>query len=166
MKNRLLNIIIALALIPAWAAAEPAQTAPVVTGLELVQAARKEIRELDVADTRQWLAEGETVILDVREPNEYAQGFIPGAVNIPRGMLEFRISAIPQMRSTDARVLVYCRSGHRGALAAQTLKRMGYTNVVSLKPGIDAWTASGWPIEHPKSEAAGTQPCAKPGGAC
>jgi rhodanese-related sulfurtransferase len=166
MTNLVLNLAIAVALIPVWVGAEPAQTAPVISGLELAREARKEVREMDVADARKWMTESDTLILDVREADEYAQGYIPGAVNIPRGMLEFRVGAIPQMRSTDAKVLVYCRSGQRGALAAQTLKRMGYTNVVSLKPGIEAWTASGWPVEHPKTEMAGKPPCDKPDGKC
>lgn len=111
-----------------------------VTAQMLVQAAKQEIREVDLENAGDLLQPANALILDVREPEEYQRGAIPGAINIPRGLLEFRIGSLPQDPSTAT--LVYCQSGGRAALAAQTLQRMGYINVVSLAGGYAAWEAA------------------------
>jgi rhodanese-related sulfurtransferase len=111
--------------------------------------------QIDVVSPRDAAAErerGDVVFLDVREPVEW-EHHIPGAVQIPRGLLEFAADpASPRHHEAlrpDARVVVYCRSGVRAALAALTLTTMGYENVVNLEGGITAWQAAGLPTaEH------------------
>lgn len=94
-----------------------------------------------------------TVIIDVREPAEFAAGHLPGAKNLPRGLLEFRIASVDGLEgmSEDQRlqqpIAVYCRSGARAALAADTLQKMGYTNVRSIEGGFKAWQAQDLPVE-------------------
>jgi rhodanese-related sulfurtransferase len=95
---------------------------------------------------------GEVVFLDVREPVEW-EHHIPGAVQVPRGLLEFAADpASPRHHEAlqpDARVVVYCRSGVRAALAAFTLTTMGYENVRNLEGGFAAWQAADLPAtEH------------------
>ena len=109
---------------------------------ELIQQARAEIREIGVAEASGFMEQGPTVI-DVREPNEYVVGFVPDAINIPRGILEFKLDSFPQLADREKPVLVYCKSGGRSALAAQTLQRLGFSNVASLAGGFDGWIAAG-----------------------
>ena len=98
----------------------------------------------------------ETLIIDIREPEEFARGYIPGAVLSPRGLLEFEIHGLVQRTATDPNVapedrdiVLYCGTGGRSALAADTLDKMGYRNVRSMDGGIVAWAALQLPIEVP-----------------
>lgn len=114
---------------------------------QLVEAVKKEITEISV-DNFKKMYEGEDyfVLIDVRNTEEYDGGYIPGAANIDRGVLEFNIAKaeiwdelglyIPE--KTD-RIVLYCRSGNRSALAAKALKELGYGNVISLQGGWKAW---------------------------
>lgn len=119
----------------------------------LIAAARSRIREVAPAEAAAWLA-GEGGLIDVREPGEYAAGHLPGAVNLPRGVLEFQIHAHPAMAcaSSDALarparpLLLYCLSGGRSALAADSLRQLGLPDVRSLAGGLDAWRNAGLPI--------------------
>jgi rhodanese-related sulfurtransferase len=87
-------------------------------------------------------APDQTVLIDVREQNEYVQGFIPGAHWIPRGFLEIRVEdAVP---NRDTPVVLYCAGGTRSALAARSLRELGYTNVKSMAGGFGAWKRSGY----------------------
>jgi sulfur dioxygenase len=117
-----------------------------MTVQDLVQEARKHIREIDPDSAEQHLGEPRTVVIDVREPAELEAGCLPGAIPIPRGLLEFRISR--ELADPSVPVLVYCRSGARSALAAETLQRMGYTNVSSITGGFEAWVAGGKPLDE------------------
>ncbi len=120
---------------------------------ELIAAARSRIREVAPAEAAAWLA-GEGVLVDVREPGEYAAGHLPGAVNLPRGVLEFQIHAHPAMACTTSDalarparpLLLYCLSGGRSALAADSLRQLGFADVRSLAGGLDAWRNAGLPI--------------------
>lgn len=88
-------------------------------------------------------------LIDVREKNEYDDGYIPGATHIPRGFLESRIEeAVPDK---NAPVLLYCAGGTRSALAAQTLQEMGYTDVVSMAGGFGAWKNAGLRFQKPQT---------------
>lgn len=116
-----------------------------ITGMDLVAAAKAEITEVAVADAAA-LIEAGAFVLDVREPGEYDQGHLDGAVNIPRGLLEFRITESEDLTGRDAPIVLYCRTGGRGALAAQTLQDMGYSNVVSIAGGYSAWQEAGMPV--------------------
>jgi molybdopterin/thiamine biosynthesis adenylyltransferase/rhodanese-related sulfurtransferase len=92
-------------------------------------------------------APDQTVLIDVREQNEYVQGFIPGAHWIPRGFLEIRVEdAVP---NRDTPVVLYCAGGTRSALAARSLRELGYTDVKSMAGGFGAWKRSGYSFETP-----------------
>lgn len=108
---------------------------------DLVRAARAEVRELTPAEARPAL--GRMRLVDVREPEEFRAGALPGAVNVPRGLLEFRLGLVPALADREAEILLYCGSGGRSALAAQTLQRLGYVRVSSLAGGYAAWQAEG-----------------------
>src|SRR4051794_19147211 len=106
----------------------------------MIEEALQTVRPISVRDTKQEIDSGTAaVVLDVREPNEFEQGHLPGAINVPRGMLELRADAespVAHPRLTadpDARLIVYCLKapGARCVLAAETLGRMGYTNVAA-----------------------------------
>lgn len=90
------------------------------------------------------------VLIDVREADEYAAGHVPGAVLIPRGMLEFRLSNTPAMEPRDLHIVLYCKTSGRAALAACALHEMGYLNVRSMAGGFDAWGAAGKPVAKPE----------------
>jgi len=109
---------------------------------------RSRIKETDVAAVRELTERpGQTPIIDVREQDEYVQGYIPGAVWIPRGFLEQKIEdAAPDK---NALVVLYCASGNRSVLAARSLGELGYTNVVSMAGGFTAWKRSGMPWKAP-----------------
>ena len=82
--------------------------------------------------------------------DEFAAGHIPGAVHISRGMLEFRFSAMPALQSRDIRVVLYCKTSGRAALAGVALREMGYLNVLNIAGGFDAWVAAGKPVAKPE----------------
>ncbi len=113
---------------------------------QLVAEARSRIREIGVAELDQHGAP-DTVLIDVREADEFSAGHIPGSLNIPRGVLEAEVSPVPEMGGETAAVLadkqrsicLYCRTGGRSALAADALQNMGFTQVVSLAGGYAAW---------------------------
>lgn len=119
------------------------------TAHDLVAAARVRITECPVAEARSALLSAD-VVLDVREPDEYAAGHLPGAINIPRGLLEFKVSATPALEKRDLAVVVYCKTGGRSALAACSLHDMGYVSVQSIAGGFDAWVAQGGQVVRPE----------------
>lgn len=121
-----------------------------LTPMDLVAAAKAHIREVDQAAGCSLLETA--LVLDVREPAEYAAGCLPGAINIPRGVLEFSIDSHPVFQGRrEAQIMVYCQSGGRSALASETLQKLGYTRVCSLAGGFKAWREAGLPINQPAS---------------
>lgn len=115
---------------------------------ELLAAARDRITEVDVAGAAAAFAEG-AMFLDVREPDEYAQGAVAGSVHIPRGQLELQVEAT--VPDSEQPIVVLCAGGTRSALAAVTLAELGYTNVVSLAGGFNGWKDSGRPWVTPET---------------
>ena len=119
---------------------------------ELVAEAMAQIESVPPQQASVEVAAGKAVFLDVREPVEW-EHHIGGAIQVPRGILEFIADPTspkhhPQL-DPAGRVIVYCRSGHRAALAGVTLKSMGFTNVANLEGGFTAWQAAGLPTaEH------------------
>lgn len=106
------------------------------------------IREIDVSNTHKALSSPAVpVLLDVREQDEYAQGFIPGAVWIPRGFLELRVEESVPDRTKP--VIIYCAGGTRSALAARSLAELGYEDVSSMAGGFAAWKRSALPWKTP-----------------
>lgn len=121
---------------------------------DYIAEAKGQIEEVTLQQANELLASG-IKVLDVREPNEFLTGALPGAINIPRGLLEPAADltfsgAKPELRDHrhDA-WLVVCKSGERAALATQTLQEMGFTQVKNLLGGTDAWQAADLPITVP-----------------
>lgn len=124
------------------------------TALDLVAAAKARIQELSLAEAEIAIAQA-GVLIDVREPDEYRQGRLPGAVNMPRGLLEFQIGAQPALARRDIPIVLYCKTSGRAALAACALQDMGYLNVRSIAGGFDAWAAAGKPVAAPSAPTFG-----------
>ncbi|MBI4550726.1 MAG: molybdopterin-synthase adenylyltransferase MoeB [Candidatus Latescibacteria bacterium] len=117
-----------------------------VTSQELLARTKREIHEMTVAQVREKLEKKEPfVLVDVRELDEYAEGFIDGAIHIPRGFLELRIENAVNDR--DKEIVLYCAGGNRSALAAKSLEEMGYTNVISMAGGMTGWRNAGYPAK-------------------
>ena len=110
-----------------------------ITPQDLVAEAKQHITEVTVTTAKQLLAEGNIVVVDTREESEYAAGHIANALLLPRGVLEFKIGNSPELADKSKAVLIYCRTGGRSALAAQTMQRLGYNNVLSMAGGFEAW---------------------------
>lgn len=125
---------------------------PALTASDLVADARQRIRE--VAPAAFHANAGDTVLIDVREPAEFDTGHLSGAINIPRGVLEFQVDAHPAVaNATDPAlahrerpVVLYCRTGGRAALAADNLQKLGFADVRSIAGGIEAWREAGLPV--------------------
>lgn len=122
---------------------------------DLVAAAKGRIREIDITELESVRARG-AVLIDVREPGEFAEGRIPGAVNIPRGVLEFEVDGHPAVNChkdpalahREQPIVLNCRSGARSALAAAALRDLGFLEPLSLSGGFMAWAAAGKTVER------------------
>jgi rhodanese-related sulfurtransferase len=114
--------------------------------LKLVNEARARVKECTVAQAKIRLDNGEALhFLDVREDHEFSKDHAKGARHLGKGIIERDVETlIPDKEST---VLLYCGGGYRSILAADTLQRMGYTNVVSMDGGIKGWRDAGYPME-------------------
>jgi molybdopterin/thiamine biosynthesis adenylyltransferase/rhodanese-related sulfurtransferase len=113
---------------------------------DLLSAAKSEISEVDTATAAERIAEG-ALVLDVREPDEHAEGAIPGAIHIPRGHLESQVES--RLTDKDAPVVVYCAGGVRSAFAVQTMQQLGYTAAASMEGGFGRWKDEGRPWKQP-----------------
>ena len=118
------------------------------TAHDLVVAARARIQEVAMSDAEQAICAAD-VLVDVREADEFSAGHLAGAVHISRGMLEFKFSGSPALQARDLRIVLYCKTSGRAALAGAVLQDMGYLNVQSLAGGFDAWVAAGKPVAKP-----------------
>lgn len=117
-----------------------------LTAQDWVAEAKQHIQEIDVSAAQQRLSSD--LLLDVREPAEFAAGHLPGAINIPRGLLEFKIDSHPDFQGKQASgVVVYCQTGGRSALATRVLNQMGYTQAVSMSGGFKAWSDAGLAVD-------------------
>jgi len=118
------------------------------SGAEVIRQIKQQVEQVDPAEVSEHLGDG-IVLVDVRETEEWDRGHIPGAVHVPRGYLESRIDAAVGDR--DQRVILYCASGQRSALAAHTLSGLlGYANVASMTGGITLWKDRGYKVDVPK----------------
>src|ERR1700710_845410 len=122
------------------------------SGAEVIRQIRSQVEEVDPSEVKSTLSNGNGVVLvDVRESDEWDAGHIPGAKHIPRGYLESRVEGVVG-NDRDQRVVIYCASGQRSALAANTLKSLlGYENVASMNGGITLWKDRGYDVEVPVS---------------
>ena len=117
---------------------------------DLLAQAKKEIKEATPEEVNALLAKPvPPVLVDVREPDEIAQGVIPGALVIPRGFLEQRIE--DKVPDRDAPVVLYCASGNRSALAAKTMQELGYSDVASMSGGFSKWKDKGYKFNVPQA---------------
>ncbi len=114
--------------------------------LKIVTDAKARVTECTLDDVRARQASGETfVLVDVREESEFANGHIPGALHLGKGVIERDVEAkIPDPATP---LVLYCGGGFRSALAADALQKMGYTNVISMDGGWRAWTEKRLPVE-------------------
>ena len=113
--------------------------------LALVREAKKHIKEEDIPAVKKRLDSPEKpIMVDVREDSEWARGHVPGAIHLGRGVIERDIEhTIPDKTS---QIVLYCGGGFRSALAADNLRKMGYSNVISMDGGWRGWTEAGLPI--------------------
>ncbi len=114
--------------------------------LKIVDDAKTRVRECTVADVKRKLDRGEKFhLVDVREDGEWANGHLPGATHLGKGVIERDVEE--KFPDTNTEVVLYCGGGFRSALAADNLQRMGYTNVKSMDGGWRGWTEAGLPVE-------------------
>lgn len=123
------------------------------TAAEMVATAKERIENLSPEETHREVSEGDAVLVDIREPGERAQnGYIDGAVEAPRGMLEFWADPTSpyhrQEFDPDKRIILHCASGGRSALAASMLEELGYQRVAHMDGGIKAWHDAGMPLQQ------------------
>lgn len=120
------------------------------TAHDLVAAAKSHVHELSLAEAEQAIAQAD-VLVDVREADEFAAGHLAGAVHISRGLLEFKFSADPALQARDLKLVLYCKTSGRAALAACALQDMGYQHVQSIAGGFEAWVGAGKPVVKPQT---------------
>ena len=118
------------------------------TAHDLVAAAKEQIQEVSVEAADEAIRAAD-LLVDVREPDEYHSGHLAGAINIPRGLLEFKFSNDEALTSRDLNIVLYCKTSGRAALSAQSLAAMGYLHVQSITGGIEAWEAANKPVVTP-----------------
>lgn len=118
---------------------------------QMVGAAKKQVPLVDMAQFKKGFDEKSLgLIADVRNPDEYVAGHIPGAVNVPRGLLEFTIwgrVGYPDKTDMNKKMTLYCKTGGRCALATKTLRELGFTNVTSADMVFENWVKAGYPVE-------------------
>ncbi len=115
--------------------------------LEIVQDSKRRIRETTVDDVRSKLDKRENFLLvDVREESEWTKDHLPGAIHLGKGIIERDIEErVPDL---NAQIVLYCGGGFRSALAADSLQKMGYRNVLSMDGGIREWREKGFPLSR------------------
>jgi rhodanese-related sulfurtransferase len=124
------------------------------TPADLLTEARKTVPEISAEEAKSKLDRGEVdLIVDVREPNEWDAGHIPGALHAPRGMIEWYADPsyanhkAQLAEARDKHVVIHCAAGGRSLLAAQSLQRLGFKHVSSMAGGFKAWSSEGLPVE-------------------
>src|SRR5262245_41875209 len=119
---------------------------PPTTYTDLIASVRKQVKEASLDEIKRRLEAREPyVYLDVRGNEEPRAGYVPGALSVPRGFLEMQIEQ--RVRDKNARIVAYCAGGTRSALAAATLKELGYANVETANPGFVRWKDLRYPME-------------------
>lgn len=119
----------------------------------MIKEAKQGIENLSPLQAQAEISQGNVTVIDIREPDELKQnGKITGSINAPRGMLEFYADASSPYHKTEfnkeKRIILYCASSGRSALAVKTLKEMGYTNIAHIDGGLNAWRTADLPIEQ------------------
>ena len=124
-----------------------------VSPAEVVAKVKATIKEYSIREAQSRMTAA-TLLIDIREATEFAQGHLPGAIHISRGLLEFEILPAIEKRgdianAVDCDIVLYCGTGGRSALAAKSLDAMGFTNVRSMDGGIVGWAEAKLPIDIP-----------------
>lgn len=145
MKRKSFALLVMLMISAVFAFGGSLALAEDMTAKDLVAEAQKNITMISASEAKALLDKGGVVFLDCREPKEYKSGHIPGAINIPRGLLEFKIGS--KISDKNSLVVMYCKSGGRASLSCCSIQRMGYGNVKNLDGGWKAWTKAGYPVE-------------------
>ncbi len=151
MKKRMLVFVVMVVFIFSMLSLTLAQEKPKIPAWqttivkEWVSKAKAEIKKVTPADVKAAIDKKEkAVILDVRDPEEYKAGHIPGAINISRGKLEFIVW--DRIIDKDAKIYVYCLTAARSALATKTLNDLGYKNAVLMDAPFEDWIKAGYPV--------------------
>lgn len=117
---------------------------------QMVAAVKKQIKTVNMADFKAAYDRKDAgLLVDVRQENEFSDGFIPGAVNVPRGLIEFTIwqyVGFPDKTDMNKKMTLYCKTGGRCALAAKSLQDLGFTNVTAVDMKLEDWTKAGYPM--------------------
>jgi sulfur-carrier protein adenylyltransferase/sulfurtransferase len=117
---------------------------------DLLARVRSEIDEISAAEARERLGgDAPVLVLDIREPDEWAEGHIPGAVHLPRTYFESRVEGLAPDK--DGEIVVYCAGGSRSAFVARTMGELGYTNVANLAGGYSDWKRNGYETTLPRT---------------
>jgi rhodanese-related sulfurtransferase len=126
-----------------------AQNYPPSVG-QLVTATKKQVKTINMAEFKAALDRGDAgLVVDVRESDEFADGHIASAINVPRGLIEFTIwthIGYPDKTDMAKKLTLYCKTGGRCALAAKSLQDLGLTNVTAVDMKIDDWVKAGYPL--------------------
>ncbi len=130
-----------------------AQNYPSSVG-QMVAATKKQIKTVKLDEFKAAFDKKDLgLIVDVRQEDEYADGFVPGAVNVPRGLIEFRIWKLvgfPDKTDLNTKMTLYCATGGRCSLATKSLMDLGFTNVTSADMKFEDWVKAGYPVAKPK----------------
>jgi len=145
MRRKSLILVVAIMIGAAFAFNAPRALAEDMTADDFKKEALKHITTITVSEAKASLDKGGVTFLDVRTETEFKKGHVPGAINLPRGKLEFMIDK--KITDKNAQVVLYCKSGDRSTLATYTLVKMGYKNLKSMDGGWKAWTKAGYPVE-------------------
>jgi len=126
-----------------------AQTVPPVV-TKKIETAQRRVKTIGLEEYRKIVeSPGDALIVDVREPQEYAAGHVPGAINVPRGVLEFQIwrhVGFPAQPGLDRTVYLQCQSGNRASLAALALEELGFTHATAVVMSLEDWQKAGNPF--------------------
>lgn len=115
--------------------------------LDIVNDAKSRVKECNVHDVKRMLDQNEEfTLIDVREESEFAKGRLPGAVHVGKGVIERDIEKV--VPNPETPLVLYCGGGFRSALAGDALKKMGYSNILSMDGGWSGWNAAGYPVEN------------------
>jgi rhodanese-related sulfurtransferase len=149
MKKRMLvamvSVLFALSMVSAVLAQEKAPAGPPPVVKEMVAKAKGAVQKVSAADVKAAIDKKEkAVILDVRDPGEFAAGHLPGAINISRGTLEFVV--FNKITDQNAKIYVYCKTAGRSTLATKTLNDLGYKNAVLMDAQFEDWIKAGYPV--------------------
>ncbi len=141
MKKRLIIFsIVILMVFSVYAQIKPARY--------FVERAIAKINMITPQEAKAMMDKGGVIVIDVRTEKEYKRGTIPGAMHIPRGLLEFKVYKV--ITDPNQKIIIFCKSGGRGALATLRLKEMGYKNVYNIKGGFKGWKKAGLPVGRGK----------------